>query len=172
MSTDHDGAELREAIVHASIQRLLGHYADVINRRAFDELGELFLPDCEIVIDARRGEPHVAIGAPGLAAFVGPAMERFEFFEFVILSVRTWIEADDEASGRLYMCELRQDRASGRRSQAFGVYHDRFRRIDGRWWFAARRYHTLARTPPDASDRLEVFGFPPVGSPRGDGPST
>ncbi len=162
MTTDRDD-DLREAIAHVAIQRLLGHYADVVNRRAFEELDELFLPDCEITVDTRRGAPHVATGPAGFAAFVGPAMERFDFFEFVILSTRTWIEDVDEASGRLYMCELRQDRETGRRSQAFGVYHDRFRRVDGRWRFAARRYHTLGRTPADATDRLEVFEFPAGG---------
>jgi hypothetical protein len=58
------------------------------------------------------------------------------------------------------MCELRQDRVTGRRSQAFGVYHDRFRRIGGRWWFAARRYHSLARTSPSGDGPYDVFDFP------------
>ena len=155
-----DPTELRDTVAHVAIGRLLGHYADVIDRRAFGELDDLFLPDCEITVDARRGDPTVLTGAAGLAAFLGPAMDRFEFFQFVILSHRTWIEGDDEASGRLHLCELRQDRGTGRRSQAFGVYHDRFRRVDGRWRFAERRYHSLGRTSPDDDGRLEVFPFP------------
>jgi hypothetical protein len=35
------------------------------------------------------------------------------------------------------------------------VYQDDYRRVDGRWWFAARAYQSLAR-----SGRGEVFAFP------------
>jgi hypothetical protein len=43
------------------------------------------------------------------------------------------------------------------------VYHDAYERHDGRWWFAHRRYHSLARTAPD----LAVFPFPDVTPGRG-----
>jgi hypothetical protein len=56
------------------------------------------------------------------------------------------------------MCELRQTEADGRGSIAYGVYHDAYERHGGRWWFAHRRYHSLARTAPD----LVVFPFPDV----------
>jgi len=153
------GAAAQELLDHVAIERLWNAYADVIDRRAFGELDDLFLPDCEVVVDTRRGEPAIAVGSAGFTAFVGPAMERFGFFQFVILSARTWIDGD-EARGRLYMCELRQGREDGLRSQAFGVYRDRFRRVDGRWWFAARRYQSLGRTAVDGDPRLEVFEMP------------
>jgi len=143
-----------------ALQDVLATYADVINRRAWDELDELFLPDCEIVIDTRRGEPLTMFGGRALGEFVGSAIERFDFFQFVILSARLWVDGGDEARGRLYMCELRHDRTTRERSQAFGVYHDRFRRDRGRWRFAGRQYHSLARTPLDANTGLDVFEFP------------
>lgn len=153
----------QELLDHVAVERLWHAYADVINRRAFDELGDLFLPDCEVVVDARRGEPAVALGPAGFAGLVGPAMERFGFFQFVVLSARTRLDGD-EATGRLYMCELRQGRDDGLRSQAFGVYEDRFRRVDGRWWFAARRYRSWARTAAAeqgvGDGRLDVFELP------------
>ena len=55
----------------------------------------------------------------------------------------------------MFTCELRQDRSNGRWTNAFGVYHDEYTRIDGRWWFARRRYQSLART-----GRAEIFPFP------------
>ncbi len=55
----------------------------------------------------------------------------------------------------LYICELRQDAASGHSTQAFGVYQDEYRRVDERWWFSRRDYQSLAR-----SGRGEVFAFP------------
>lgn len=150
---------VQELLDHVAVERLWHGYADVVNRRAFAELEELFLPDCEVVVDTLRGEPIVALGPAGFADFVGPAMERFGFFQFVVLSARTWVDGH-EASGRLYMCELRQGRDDGLRSQAFGVYEDRFRRVDGRWWFAARRYRSRARTAVDGDGRLDVFEVP------------
>ncbi len=150
----------QEMLDRVAIGALLDAYADVVNRRAFAELDEQFLPDCEVVIDTRRGEPIVATGGRGLGEFVRGAIERFDFFEFVILSRRLWVDGGDDATGRLYMCEIRHDRATGTASQAFGVYHDNFRRVDGRWWFAARRYHSLARTAEGAERALDVFEFP------------
>ena len=61
----------------------------------------------------------------------------------------------DTATGRVFMCELRQERESGRFTRAFGVYRDDYARVDGKWWFARRRYQSLAR-----SGRGEVFAFP------------
>jgi hypothetical protein len=161
MEEEFVDVEVRRTIDRVAIGALLETYADVVNRRAFEELHELFLPDCEIVIDTRRGDPIVVNGGGGLGAFVGAAIDRFDFFEFVILSKRLWVDAGDEAEGRLYMCELRHDRASGESSHAFGVYHDRFRRVDDRWWFASRRYHSLARTAGGGRS-LDVFEFPTV----------
>jgi hypothetical protein len=152
--------ELLETIDRVAISELWGTYADVVNRRAFDEFDSLFRPDCTVVIDARRGEPTVVVGGAGIGAFVGDAIERYDFFEFVILSTRAWVDGGDEATGRLYMCEVRHDRAAGQASQAFGVYHDQLRRVDGRWWFASRRYHSLARTSTSEDRAFDVFDFP------------
>ena len=150
----------RETDDRVALQDLLATYADVINRRAFEELEALFLPDCEIIIDTRRGEPRMMVGGAALGEFVRAAIERFDFFEFVVLSARVWVDGSDEARGRLYMCEIRHDPSTRERSQAFGVYHDRFRREDDGWRFAARQYHSLARTPADGGTGLDVFEFP------------
>ena len=150
----------RETEDRVALQDVLSTYADVINRRAWDELDDLFVPDCEIVIDTRRGDPLTMIGGGALGEFVGSAIERFDFFQFVILSARLWVDGGDEARGRLYMREVRHDRTTREQSQAFGVYHDRFRRDRGRWRFAARQYHSLARTSVDGSTGLDVFEFP------------
>ena len=61
----------------------------------------------------------------------------------------------DRATGRMYIAELRREGGSEQWTTSYGVYHDRFARIDGRWWFARRRYQSLART-----GRAEIFPFP------------
>jgi hypothetical protein len=154
--------ELREAVDYLAIRRLQDAYADVVTRRAWPELHDLFRPDCELVLDVRDGEVRTFVGPDGIGRFIADAITRFSYFQFVVLGTRVNVASNgpDGSSARLYMCELRQDAADGRGSVAFGVYHDDYVRIDGRWWFARRRYHSLARTAPD----LAVFPFPDVTS--------
>ena len=96
----------------------------------------------------------------GFRGFVSEAVDRFEFFEFVILNTRVYLNHQgdpDAAVARMYMSELRQDHAEQRWSVVYGVYHDRFRRVDGQWWFVGRNYSSLAR--PAAKD-VDAFDFP------------
>lgn len=150
--------EIRETIDYIGVRRHQDAYADVVNRRSWSELHSLFRPDTEIVLDTRSGELRSIVGPDALGEFLDQAMARFEFFQFVVLSTQVTLDPDvpDHASARLYMCELRQGRPDGRGSVAFGVYHDDYVRADGHWWFAHRRYHSLARSAPD----LAVFPFP------------
>jgi len=152
--------EVREAIDYLGVRRLQDAYADVVTRRAWPELHQLFRPDAEVVLDTRVGELRSVVGPEAIGTFIGEAITRFEYFQFVVLGTRVMLEASDpdRAAARVYMCELRQSAADGRQSVAYGVYHDNYIRIDGTWWFAHRLYHSLARTAPD----LAVFPFPDV----------
>ena len=149
-----ENAELQETVDYVAITRLQNAYADVVNRRAWDEFDELFLADAPVRVDTVTNPVVETRGPRGIGEFIGGAIERFEFFEFVVLNTRVWIDGD-RARGRVFMCELRQAVDNGLFSRAFGVYHDEYRRVDGHWMFAARRYQSLART-----GRGEVFAFP------------
>ena len=133
-----------ETIDYIALRRLQNRYADVVTRRAWAELATLFLPDAKVVIDRRNVEPLVLHGPAAVGDFISGAIDHFDLFEFVILNTVMDIEGD-RAQTRLYMWEVRHDPAAGR-SDAFGLYQDEHRRIDGRWWFSGRRYQTLART--------------------------
>ena len=125
------------------------------------ELDELFLPDAEVVIDRRSIDPVTLTGPGQLGQFIADNLEQFAFFEFVILNVRLRFYPDsdrDAAIGRMYMSELRQDHG-GRATTVYGLYQDRYRRVDGRWWFAGRRYTSFARSSDTEAD-LDVFGLP------------
>jgi hypothetical protein len=152
--------EVREAVDYLAVRRLQDAYADVVNRRAWAELHELFRPDAELVLDLRRGEPLSVIGPAGIGDFIGRSIERFERFQFIVLGTRIELatHGPDRATARLYMCELRQSAEEGRESVAYGLYQDDYVRSDGTWWFAHRSYTSLARTAPD----LAVFPFPDV----------
>jgi SnoaL-like domain len=149
----------RETIDYIAVSRLHHVYADIATRRAWDELDEIFVADIPVSIDLRDRDPYEFAGRDAFKEFVSAAVDRFEFFEFVILNSRVYLEHGgdpDAAVARMYMSELRQDHAEHRWTAVYGVYHDRFRRVDGQWWYVARNYSSLARPAHD----VESFPFP------------
>jgi SnoaL-like domain len=146
----------QDTIDYIAICRLGAAYADAVTRRAWSELDDLFVPSATVTVDTVTSEPIELVGPGAVGDFIGGAVERFEFFELVILNTTVDVAgAGDTAQARLFTCELRQDRSNGRWTNAFGVYHDEYAKIDARWWFARRRYQSLART-----GRAEIFPFP------------
>lgn len=146
-----------ETASYVGLCRLESAYADTVNRRSWEELGELFLPSATVEVDTVTAPVINLTGPQELGDFISSSISRFEFFEFVVLNthVETAVQGDpDAARARVFMCELRQDGATGHWSNTFGVYHDTCRRIGDRWWFSRRRYRSLART-----GRSEVFEF-------------
>jgi hypothetical protein len=149
-----------EAVAVVALQRLHAAYADTCSRRAFGELAEQFLPDAAVIVDRRSIEPVRLVGPQALGAFIDTNLAPFSFFEFVVLNSHFVLDGDS-ATGRMWMQELRQDERTGRWTVIYGVYSDRYRRVDGRWWFAERVYRTLARTSPD----FDVFPVPEDAAP-------
>ena len=153
-----DPSELRSALDKLAIRELQAAYGDAVTRRAWDELIPMFLPDCPIRLDLRDGRVIDHVGPREIGAFIAGSIERFEFFEFALLNAVVSLEGD-VATGRLYMWELRQDAETHTWSNAYGVYHDEYARIDGTWRFASRHYSSLARTAADG-DGMDVFTVP------------
>jgi hypothetical protein len=154
-----DAALVAETVDHLAINRLQSAYADTVTRRDWPTLSELFLHDAVLHLDTVTRDPMEVIGPAAIGEFIGGAVERFDFFEFVALNslVTLAVEGDrDAASGRTFMCELRRNVSDGAWTTAYGLYRDRYRRVDGRWWFAGRDYRSLARTGEDGG----VFPFP------------
>jgi hypothetical protein len=152
---------LAEALDYLDIRRLQNRYADIVTRRAWPELHEIMRPGCKLELDL--GDNQMVFNGPQeIGDFIGEQLEAFEFFEFVILN--TVIDVDVEAGvagGRMYMQELRQNVSDGRRTNAYGVYHDRFERHDGSWWLARRRYGSFSRTiAPGPEHEQVVFPLP------------
>jgi hypothetical protein len=128
-----------------ALWRLQSTYADIVTRRAWSELDTVFLPDVTIEVDTVSGDAHHFVGPAQFIAFVGPATDRFDHFEFVILNTVVDVDGDD-ARGRIFMCEIRHSAVDAEWSTAYGLYQDTYRRIDDIWWVAQRRYRSLART--------------------------
>lgn len=162
-STDARSTEerLAEALDYLDIRRTQNRYADIVTRRAWAELHEIMRPTCSLELNL--GDQEMRFDGPdAIGGFIGESLTQFEFFEFVILN--TVIEVDvaaGVAGARMYMQELRQNVSDGRRTNAYGVYHDRFERLDGKWWLARRRYGSFSRTAvPGPEHEQVVFPLP------------
>ena len=157
-----DGNAMAETIAYTAIRRVQDRYADIVTRRAWPELADVMRPDCRITVDLL--DRAIDFHGPGeIGDFIGGQLEQFDFFEFVILNPVLAIDAEaGRAGARMYMQEARQEIATGRRTDTFGVYHDRFERdADGAWWMARRHYQSYARMNPVGADAdLVVFDLP------------
>ena len=161
-STEQDivTAELRDVIDETQIRRLHASYVDAVNRSAWAEFHDLFLPDVELTVSRGSGSPDRVVGPEAIGQLIGGYIARYDFLVQVITNARIELrfEGDvDRAFGRLFIAEFRQWTDTGRLLESAGVYHDHYRRVDGRWLFARRRYDRLYATAP--AD-LEVHPFP------------
>jgi hypothetical protein len=142
----------RETVDHSAITRLLAAYADTVSRRQWADLSALFRADAVIRVDTVTRPPVDLAGAAALGEFIAGAIERFSFFELVTLNARVNVDAAaGTARGRVFISEIRLDRVTAEWSRTYGVYHDDYRRGDGRWQFAGRAYQSLARTGSDVA---------------------
>ncbi len=137
--------------------RLQSRYADVVSRRAWNELHTILVPDVDIEIDTVSNPVRRCSTAEEFIQFVSEAVARFDHFQFVILNSVVDVEEGQTARGRIFMCELRHLADSDEWSTAYGLYQDRYRKTDGAWWVVDRRYRSLARTGANAG----IFGVPP-----------
>ncbi len=152
--------EQRDAVDEVSVRALIAEYADVVNRRAWPELAGLFVADALVAVDLRDRPLINLVGAHALGEFIGGAIDRFEFFEFVTLNVRVGLRLGgevDRCATRTYMCELRQDH-DGAPSRAFGLYQDQLTRTTDGWRFARRWYQSMAR----GHGSLDVMASPGI----------
>ena len=159
-----DTSRLAETLAYVELQRLQSRYADIVTRRAFGELTGMVRPDCPIVVDVRHKKFELT-GPSEYGEFIARQIERFSLFEFVLLN--TVVRVDVErgvAAARVYMQEIRQNASDGRRTDAYGVYHDRLERDgSGKWWFAKRHYRSFARTAePRVAADYDVFDVPEI----------
>jgi hypothetical protein len=151
-------SEIDALLDHAAIDRLQRAYADGVSMRDWEQVRGLFVPDATISLDLVT-RPAVQLAGPKeLTDFVSGALERFSFFQFVILNSHIEPSASDPAAAkaRMFMCELRLQHDARERDDSYGLYRDTYRKTDedgyGGWRFASRWYRSVARFPSN-----EVF---------------
>ena len=154
-----------------ALDRLQRRYADVITRRAWPELPELFLPDTVVHLDTVTAPPRDLVGPTEFAEVIGAAMARFDHFTFTILNAVSELDEPGAdltaeglgAHGRIFLCEIRHEPERAAWSTAHGVYQDRYVLAGGRWRIAERHYRSMARTGPDEAVLGLPADLPPLG---------
>ena len=161
MSTDQPGPdEVAATVDHVAITRLQARYGDAVSRQAWDELVDLFEPDCPVRLDLRDGTVIAMTGPEEVGSLIASSIERFDFFLFTLLNAVVDLAPEGRrATGRLYIRELRRERDTGRWTTAYGLYRDSYVKTGGGWRFAARDYSSLARNAADG-DGMDVFPIP------------
>jgi hypothetical protein len=138
---------------YIAITRLQSAYADCVTRRAWAELGGLFRPDATLV--ASSGQETITVEGPeAIGALIDAAVRHLDAIFFANLNTRIELSGEGDRSvarARTYIRELHYARNQVAPREIFGVYLDRYVRVDGRWWFGARAWHALARTAPELS---------------------
>ena len=127
-----------DATAQIALGALQRRYGDVVSRRAWDELAELFEPDCSLVLSLGRGDTTLQ-GADAIVDFVARAVSGFDIFVFEVMNA----VVGPGPTGRMWIHELRwQD---GGQSDAYGLYEDTFAEAaQGRWRFASRHYTSIS----------------------------
>ncbi len=164
MTSQTDQA-MAETVAYVALRRLQRSYADAVTLREWERLAELMRPNCVLHLDLVQRQMTID-GPAAIGDFIGTQLEQFEFFQFLILNTVFDIDvATGTAAARMHIQEARTNTSDGRRSDTYGIYHDRFERgDDGRWWFAERHYRSAARTKPgdNPGGALEVLAVAPI----------
>lgn len=143
-----------------AVHDLLHRYADAVCRKASADVADLFTADGVWHV-GDYGEPS---GRAEIAAFLDGLLEQWDTIVHALLSYRVHLDASDgdRATGRCYISEFGR-RTDGTEVFFAGVYHDEFRREDGSWRFAHRRYDSMFRR---VGTDLSTSPFPPDAPPR------
>jgi hypothetical protein len=158
-----DAVVLRDVIDEVLIRRLHAAYVDAVNRSAWHEFDDLFLPDAKLTVSRGPDHADVVSGPTAIGNLIGGYIARYDFLSQVVLNARVRLRFGGDvnrAAARLYIAEFRQITGTGRRIESSGVYHDEYVRTREGWRFARRRYDRLFATAPND---LEVHPFPTDG---------
>ena len=124
------------------IRDLVARYADAVTRRDEKAWGETWTEDGEWHVIGRTASGREAVGALWQTLLGG--------LSFVVQLANTeqiTVEGD-RGSGRWYVTEYARSN-DGTALLNVGFYRDEYRRVDGSWRFARRRFDALYMGPPD-----------------------
>jgi hypothetical protein len=128
---------LQEMSDRFEIQDMLYRYADIIDRKAVDELNDIFTPDAHIDYSAFGG----SVGdRSSTLEFLKQALPAFSASQHLNANVQITVDGD-EGSGRV-MCFNPMEMPLGEERQVFMLglwYVDTYRRTPAGWRISSRK---------------------------------
>ena len=124
-----------------SISELLVAYVDTVNRKHYDGLRELFVPDALVDL----GPVGECRGIDAIVTTIGDQIDAWQGLIQVVHTGTVRFDAGDEsvATGRWYISEFGV-MGDGTEVYFSGVYHDAYvRDADDEWRFIFRQYRGL-----------------------------
>ena len=161
---------IRATVDEVAIRGLVAAYADAVNRRAWDEFPQLFVPDARIELDLRDRAPLAFDGPGAIAGFIAAALEQYPFFEFVALNVHVTPDGRDRRDRADLHVRAPPGSRRAAEPRAFGLYQDTVTRAEpGVWRFARRNYQSMGRGEYglDLMPMPVVLASPPPGPRTG-----
>lgn len=137
---------------YTELRQLVERYADAVCRRDAEDWGATWAPDGVWDLGAAKAEGREKIVQLWKGAMGSFTMALQIIHQGVVLEDR-----GETAKARWYLSEYLTTADGGRRL-GVGVYHDSYRKVDGRWCFAHRKYNLLYSGAPDLSG--DAIPFP------------
>lgn len=127
-----------------AIRDLLARYVDAIHRRDCDGWAATWAPDATWTLpDVSNADAELVMdGRDDIVAGWLAAMTGYPFVAHILHSGVVKWDGPDSASGRWYVTEI-VEAEDGSRFHFYGVYNDRYVRLDGHWLFKARVFSLL-----------------------------
>lgn len=134
----------------APIAALLAGFADLVSRRDFAAMTEMFTEDAEWQASAGAlGFHHV--GRAAITRWLAENPNHVEVVFYLASPPAITQHSPDRATARTSMTELLRLKRTGELLQLFGSYTDELVRRDGRWRFAHRRFELRHQQPAAAA---------------------
>lgn len=136
-----------EREIEAGVRQLLAHAGDCVWRKDLEAYGQCWASDGEWKLLGMTAQGREAIKAAWWQQ-----MAPFDTVWHVAQNVHFGFDGA-EAIARLYLEETMQITGGGAQSVR-GIYHDRYKREQGRWVFARRHFDLTYMGPSDFSGRF------------------
>ena len=104
-------AGLQDVVDEARIRALHADYVDAVNRQAWEEFEDLFLPDAHLTVVKGDASPDEVTGPGAIGALIAGYVSVYDFLIQVVLNARIRVRQEgdpDRAFARLYIAEFRQ----------------------------------------------------------------
>lgn len=139
------GVEIWELIAREQIRDLVAAYAHCADSGRFDEMAALFASDG--VLETPDGREHR--GRDPIRAFLTATKVQLAataagtpFIRHHVSNLRILVSGPEAATGAAYFFVITE-----RGPDHWGRYRDRYRCVDGQWYFAHRRVRLDGRRP-------------------------